>query len=65
MRFSGVGAAERRAWRAVAAVMRERTGLKMVKRIAAIEFVHDFADIGAGQGGYSEDHEFYGYRTPI
>jgi hypothetical protein len=34
-------------------------------RIVAIEFVHDFADLGAGQGGYNEDHEFYGYRMPI
>jgi DMSO/TMAO reductase YedYZ molybdopterin-dependent catalytic subunit len=40
-------------------------GFKMVKWIAAIEFVHDFATLGAGQGGYNEDHEFYGYRMPI
>ena len=40
-------------------------GFKMVKWIAAIEFVHDFVDLGAGHGGYNEDHEFYGYRTPI
>ena len=40
-------------------------GFKMVKWIAAIEFVSDFADLGAGQGGYNEDHEFYGYRMPI
>jgi len=40
-------------------------GFKMVKWIAAIEFVHDFADLGAGEGGYNEDHEFYGYRVPI
>ena len=40
-------------------------GFKMVKWIAAIEFVHDYADLGAGQGGYNEDHEFYGYRVPI
>jgi DMSO/TMAO reductase YedYZ molybdopterin-dependent catalytic subunit len=40
-------------------------GFKMVKWIAAIEFVHDFVDLGAGQGGYNEDHEFYGYRMPI
>ena len=40
-------------------------GFKMVKWIAAIEFVHDYADLGAGQGGYNEDHEFYGFRTPI
>ena len=40
-------------------------GFKMVKWIAAIEFVHDYADLGAGQGGYNEDHEFFGYRVPI
>ncbi len=40
-------------------------GFKMVKWIAAIEFVHDFADLGSGHGGYNEDHEFYGYRMPI
>jgi methionine sulfoxide reductase catalytic subunit len=40
-------------------------GFKMVKWIAAIEFVRDFADLGAAQGGYNEDHEFYGYRMPI
>ena len=40
-------------------------GFKMVKWIAAIEFVHGFADLGAGQGGYNEDHEFYGNRTPM
>lgn len=40
-------------------------GFKMVKWIHAIEFVHDFAHLGAGNGGYNEDHEFYGYRMPI
>ncbi|MEO8921552.1 MAG: molybdopterin-dependent oxidoreductase [Caldimonas sp.] len=40
-------------------------GFKMVKWISAIEFVHDFADLGAGYGGYNEDHEFFGYRMPI
>ncbi len=40
-------------------------GFKMVKWIAAIEFVRDFADLGSGEGGYNEDHEFYGYRMPI
>jgi sulfoxide reductase catalytic subunit YedY len=40
-------------------------GFKMVKWIAAIEFVADFAHLGAGHGGYNEDHEFYGYRMPI
>jgi len=40
-------------------------GFKQVKWIVAIEFVHDFKHLGAGQGGYNEDHEFYGYRMPI
>lgn len=40
-------------------------GFKMVKWIAAIDLVHEFAHLGAGQGGYNEDHEFYGYRMPI
>jgi DMSO/TMAO reductase YedYZ molybdopterin-dependent catalytic subunit/thiosulfate reductase cytochrome b subunit len=40
-------------------------GFKMVKWIEAIEFVEDFAHLGAGNGGYNEDHEFYGYRMPI
>ena len=40
-------------------------GFKMVKWIESIEFVHDYADLGAGEGGYNEDHEFYGYRVPI
>ena len=40
-------------------------GFKMVKWISAIEFVHDYADLGAGEGGYNEDHEFFGYRVPI
>jgi DMSO/TMAO reductase YedYZ molybdopterin-dependent catalytic subunit/thiosulfate reductase cytochrome b subunit len=40
-------------------------GFKQVKWIQAIEFVEDFKNIGAGHGGYNEDHEFYGYRMPI
>ena len=40
-------------------------GFKQVKWIRAIEFVDDFSRIGSGQGGYNEDHEFYGYRMPI
>ena len=40
-------------------------GFKQVKWIQAIEFVDDFSRIGNGQGGYNEDHEFYGYRMPI
>jgi methionine sulfoxide reductase catalytic subunit len=40
-------------------------GFKQVKWIREIEFVHSFADHGAGFGGYNEDHEFYGYRDEI
>ena len=40
-------------------------GFKQVKWIQAIEFVESFSHLGAGQGGYNEDHEFYGYRMPI
>jgi thiosulfate reductase cytochrome b subunit len=40
-------------------------GFKQVKWIEAIEFVESFSHLGAGQGGYNEDHEFYGYRAPI
>jgi DMSO/TMAO reductase YedYZ molybdopterin-dependent catalytic subunit/thiosulfate reductase cytochrome b subunit len=40
-------------------------GFKMVKWIEAIEFVESFTHLGAGQGGYNEDHEFFGYRMPI
>lgn len=40
-------------------------GFKQVKWIRAIEFVSDFEALGSGQGGYNEDHEFYGYRMPI
>ncbi len=40
-------------------------GFKQVKWIEAIEFVSDFRHLGEGQGGYNEDHEFYGYRMPI
>jgi len=40
-------------------------GFKQVKWIEAIEFVDDFSHLGAGQGGYNEDHKFYGYRMPI
>jgi thiosulfate reductase cytochrome b subunit len=40
-------------------------GFKMVKWIQAIELVHEYAHLGAGQGGYNEDHEFYGNRMSI
>jgi methionine sulfoxide reductase catalytic subunit len=40
-------------------------GFKQVKWIEAIEFVESFAHLGSGQGGYNEDHDFYGYRESI
>ena len=40
-------------------------GFKQVKWVAAIEFVESFDHLGAGQGGYNEDHEFFGYRQAI
>jgi thiosulfate reductase cytochrome b subunit len=40
-------------------------GFKHVKWIREIEFVHHFSERYAGQGGYNEDHEFFGYRDEI
>ena len=40
-------------------------GFKHVKWISEIEFVHHFRERYGGQGGYSEDHEFFGYRAEI
>jgi Oxidoreductase molybdopterin binding domain len=40
-------------------------GFKQVKWIRSIELVESFEDLGAGQAGYNEDHEFFGYRMPI
>ncbi|WP_297827192.1 molybdopterin-dependent oxidoreductase [Mycobacterium sp.] len=40
-------------------------GFKHVKWISEIEFVHHFSERHAGQGGYNEDHEFFGYRDEI
>lgn len=40
-------------------------GFKQVKWIKAIEFVTDFRSVGSGEGGYDQDHEFFGYRQPI
>jgi DMSO/TMAO reductase YedYZ molybdopterin-dependent catalytic subunit/thiosulfate reductase cytochrome b subunit len=40
-------------------------GFKQVKWIREIEFVRHFSDRFGGQGGYNEDHEFYGYRDEI
>jgi DMSO/TMAO reductase YedYZ molybdopterin-dependent catalytic subunit len=35
-------------------------GFKMVKWIQAIEFVEGFQSISGGEGGYAEDHEYFG-----
>jgi sulfoxide reductase catalytic subunit YedY len=40
-------------------------GFKQVKWINRIEFVADFHHIGAGHGGYNQDHEFFGHRQAI
>ena len=40
-------------------------GFKQIKWVRAIEFVDDSSRIGSGEGGYNEDHEFFGYRMPI
>ena len=40
-------------------------GYKQVKWVRAIEFVMDFRHLGAGQGGFNEDQEYYGFRAPI
>lgn len=40
-------------------------GFKQVKWISGIEFVADYRDIGGGEGGYNQDHEFFGYRQSI
>ncbi len=40
-------------------------GFKQVKWIAGIEFVAHYSEVGGGEGGYNEDHEFFGYRQSI
>jgi methionine sulfoxide reductase catalytic subunit len=40
-------------------------GFKMVKWIQAIEFVEDVKSINKGEGGYAEDHEFFGELANI
>jgi hypothetical protein len=46
-------------------VVRVWAAHKQVKWIKGVEFVADFADLGAGQGGYNQDREFFGYRQSI
>ncbi len=40
-------------------------GFKMVKWIRAIEFVENHKSFGEGEGGYNEDHEYYGELANI
>lgn len=40
-------------------------GFKMVKWVRAIEFVADYRQIGMGQGGWREDHQFYADEAGI
>lgn len=38
---------------------------KMVKWIESIEFVKDLTEVGEGEGGYAEDHEYFGELADI
>jgi DMSO/TMAO reductase YedYZ molybdopterin-dependent catalytic subunit/thiosulfate reductase cytochrome b subunit len=40
-------------------------GFKMVKWIKGVEFVRHFSEVGGGEGGYNNDHEFFGYSQSI
>ena len=40
-------------------------GFKMVKWIQAIEFVKDVKSVNLGEGGYAEDHEYFGEMASI
>jgi DMSO/TMAO reductase YedYZ molybdopterin-dependent catalytic subunit len=40
-------------------------GFKMVKWIQAIEFVESVQSVGQGEGGYNEDHEYFGELANI
>jgi thiosulfate reductase cytochrome b subunit len=40
-------------------------GFKMVKWVRAIEFVETYATVGEGEGGYNEDHEYFGELANI
>lgn len=40
-------------------------GFKMVKWIRSIEFVRSHKDFGEGEGGYNEDHEYFGELANI
>ncbi len=43
----------------------KKLGYKMIKYIKRIEFVHDFAHIGQGRGGYREDEVLFDWEASI
>lgn len=40
-------------------------GFKMVKWVQSIEFVEDVRSVGKGEGGFAEDHEYFGELANI
>jgi DMSO/TMAO reductase YedYZ molybdopterin-dependent catalytic subunit len=40
-------------------------GFKMVKWIQTIEFIEDVQSVGQGEGGFAEDHEYFGELANI
>lgn len=40
-------------------------GFKMVKWISAVRFVEDISKVHLGEGGYDEDHEYFGEQANI
>lgn len=40
-------------------------GFKQVKWIERIEFVESESSVGQGEGGYNEDHEYFGYMADL
>ena len=40
-------------------------GFNLVEWIKGIRFVEHFSEVGGGQGGYNNDHEFFGYCQSI
>ena len=58
-------AAHDSAWRTFRLRSENQLGFKMVKWIQAIEFVENVKPIYKGEGGYAEDHEFFGSMANI
>ena len=60
-----LSAAQRCAWRSIAAARGNQLGFKMVKWIEAIEFAKDVKHVYKGEGGYAEDNEFFDSMADI